>query len=114
MITSKKISKILSQYDTDSLTIGTLGSHSSLNIFKGAQEEGFRTVCLCKKDDAVMYRKFPLADEIIIVKSFTDLLDEKLQAKLRELNTILVPHGSFTAYLSTTIDQRLVRAHVRK
>ena len=101
MITAKKMSQILSQYDTDSLTIGTLGSHSALNIFKGAQEEGFRTVCLCKKDDAVMYRKFPLADEIIIVKSFTDLLDEKLQAKLRELNTILVPHGSFTAYLST-------------
>jgi 5-formaminoimidazole-4-carboxamide-1-(beta)-D-ribofuranosyl 5'-monophosphate synthetase len=101
LITSKKISKILSQYDTDSLTIGTLGSHSSLNIFKGAQEEGFRTVCLCKKDDAIIYRKFPLADEIIIVKSFTDLLEEKLQAKLRELNTILVPHGSFTAYLST-------------
>ena len=101
MITAKKMSQILSQYDTDSLTIGTLGSHSSLNIFKGAQEEGFRTVCLCKKDDAIMYQKFPLADEIIIVKSFTDLLDEKLQAKLRELNTILVPHGSFTAYLST-------------
>ena len=95
------MSQILSQYETDSLTIGTLGSHSSLNIFKGAQEEGFRTVCLCKKGDAIIYQKFPLADEIIIVKSFTDLLDEKLQDKLRELNTILVPHGSFTAYLST-------------
>jgi 5-formaminoimidazole-4-carboxamide-1-(beta)-D-ribofuranosyl 5'-monophosphate synthetase len=95
------MSKILSQYDPDSLTIGTLGSHSALNIFKGAQEEGFRTVCLCKKDDAIMYQKFPLADKIIIVKSFTDLLEEKLQAKLRELNTILIPHGSFTAYLST-------------
>ena len=101
MITPKKISGILSEYDTKKLAIGTLGSHSALNIFKGAREEGFRTVCLCKKDDAIVYKKFPLADEIIIVKSFTDLLDEKLQAKLRELNTVLVPHGSFTAYLST-------------
>jgi 5-formaminoimidazole-4-carboxamide-1-(beta)-D-ribofuranosyl 5'-monophosphate synthetase len=101
LITQKKISRILSQYDTDNIAIGTLGSHSALNIFKGAQEEGFRTVCLCKKADEIMYRKFPLADEIIIVKSFSDLLEEKIQAKLRKLNTILVPHGSFTAYLST-------------
>lgn len=101
MITPKNIGKILDEYDVKNLTIGTLGSHSALNIFKGAHEEGFKTVCLCKKDDVVMYKKFPLADEIIIVRSFNDLLDEKLQAKLRALNTVLVPHGSFTAYLST-------------
>jgi 5-formaminoimidazole-4-carboxamide-1-(beta)-D-ribofuranosyl 5'-monophosphate synthetase len=101
LITPKKISRILDEYDPKNLAIGTLGSHSALNIFKGAKEEGFRTVCLCKKDDVIMYKKFPLADEIIIVKSFAELLSEKLQAKLRELNTVLVPHGSFTAYLST-------------
>jgi 5-formaminoimidazole-4-carboxamide-1-(beta)-D-ribofuranosyl 5'-monophosphate synthetase len=28
-------------------------------------------------------------------------LDEKLQEKLRKVNAILIPHGSFTAYLST-------------
>jgi 5-formaminoimidazole-4-carboxamide-1-(beta)-D-ribofuranosyl 5'-monophosphate synthetase len=101
MITSADISKILSKYDTSKLAIGTLGSHSSLNIFKGAKEEGFRTVCVCKEKDAIMYKKFPLADEIIFVKDFTELLSEKLQEKLRKLNVILIPHGSFTAYLST-------------
>ncbi len=101
MITPKKIGKILDEYDVQNLTIGTLGSHSALNIFKGAHEEGFKTVCLCKKDDVIMYKKFPLADEIMVVQSFNDLLDEKLQAKLRALNTVLIPHGSFTAYLST-------------
>jgi len=35
------------------------------------------------------------------VKYFTELLGEKLQEKLRKLNVILIPHGSFTAYLST-------------
>jgi 5-formaminoimidazole-4-carboxamide-1-(beta)-D-ribofuranosyl 5'-monophosphate synthetase len=48
-----------------------------------------------------MYRKFPLVDEMIFVKDFTELLGEALQEKLRRLNVILVPHGSFTAYLST-------------
>ncbi|HKM59956.1 MAG TPA: DUF1246 domain-containing protein, partial [Candidatus Bathyarchaeia archaeon] len=75
MITSPDIGKILQKYDPKKLAIGTLGSHSSLNIFKGAKEEGFRTVCICKEKDAIMYRKYPLADDLIIVKDFTELLN---------------------------------------
>src|SRR4030066_1190410 len=101
MITCDDIEKILGKYDQKKLAIATLGSHSSLNIFKGAKEEGFRTVAVCKSKDAIMYQKFPLADEIIIVEDFTELLAEKLQEKLRKLNAVLIPHGSFTAYLST-------------
>ncbi len=101
MITPADVAKILSKYDQKKLTIATLGSHSSLNIFKGAKEEGFRTVAICKEKDAIMYKKFPLADEIIIVENFTELLDEKLQDRLRKRNAVLIPHGSFTAYLST-------------
>jgi 5-formaminoimidazole-4-carboxamide-1-(beta)-D-ribofuranosyl 5'-monophosphate synthetase len=101
VITSKDITKILSKYDANKLAIGTLGSHSALNIFKGAKEEGFRTVCVCTKENAILYKKFPLADEIIIVEGFTELLSEALQEKLRRLNVVLIPHGSFTAYLST-------------
>ena len=101
MITNRDIAKILEKYDQEKLAIGTLGSHSSLNIFKGAKEEGFRTVCICKEKDAIMYQKYPLVDELIIVKDFTELLNEQMQEKLRKLNVILVPHGSFTAYLST-------------
>jgi 5-formaminoimidazole-4-carboxamide-1-(beta)-D-ribofuranosyl 5'-monophosphate synthetase len=101
VITSADTGKILDKYDTSKLSIGTLGSHSSLNIFKGAKEEGFRTVCICKEKDAIMYKKFPLVDELIIVKDFTELLSEALQEKLRKLNVVLIPHGSFTAYLST-------------
>ena len=101
MITNLDIGKILQKYDLKKIAIGTLGSHSSLNIFKGAKEEGFRTVCICKEKDVIMYKKYPLADELIVVKDFTELLNEQIQAKLRSLNTILIPHGSFTAYLST-------------
>jgi len=101
LIASDDIGKILEKYDTKQLAIGTLGSHSSLNIFKGAKEEGFRTVCICKEKDAIMYRKYPLVDDLIIVKDFTELLNVQLQEKLRRLNVILIPHGSFTAYLRT-------------
>ena len=95
------LGKIIEKYDPTKLTIGTLGSHSSLNIFKGAKEEGLRTVCICKEKDAIIYQKYPLVDELITVKDFTELLNPNLQEHLRKLNTILIPHGSFTAYLST-------------
>ncbi|XHH08983.1 MAG: formate--phosphoribosylaminoimidazolecarboxamide ligase [Candidatus Bathyarchaeia archaeon] len=101
MIEAQDIQKIIDKYDQSRLAIGTLGSHSSLNIFKGAKEEGFRTVCICKEKDAIMYQKYPVVDELIIVKDFTELLNENLQERLRQLNVVLIPHGSFTAYLST-------------
>jgi 5-formaminoimidazole-4-carboxamide-1-(beta)-D-ribofuranosyl 5'-monophosphate synthetase len=101
MIEAQDIQKIIEKYDQNKLAVGTLGSHSSLNIFKGAKEEGFRTVCICKEKDAIMYQKYPVVDELIIVKDFSELLNESLQERLRKLNVVLIPHGSFTAYLST-------------
>ncbi|MCS7124334.1 MAG: formate--phosphoribosylaminoimidazolecarboxamide ligase [Candidatus Bathyarchaeota archaeon] len=101
MITREEISQLIAEYNLKRLAIGTIGSHSALNIFKGAKEEGFKTVCICRESDTIVYKKFPLADEIIIVSNFAELLDDKVQEKLRRFNTIIVPHGSFTAYLST-------------
>jgi 5-formaminoimidazole-4-carboxamide-1-(beta)-D-ribofuranosyl 5'-monophosphate synthetase len=101
MILRKDSGQMLENYDLDKLAVGTLGSHSALNIFKGAKEEGFRTVCVCTEENAILYKRFPLVDELIIVRDFTELLSEALQEKLRHLNVVLIPHGSFTAYLST-------------
>ncbi|WP_309492897.1 formate--phosphoribosylaminoimidazolecarboxamide ligase [Candidatus Hecatella orcuttiae] len=101
MISKDEIDEVLRSYDKGKISIGTLGSHSALNIFKGAQEEGFRTVCICRKGDEIVYQRFPVADDILVVEGFRDLLNDDVQEKLRRLNTILVPHGSFTAYIST-------------
>lgn len=94
------IEPILKEYDPEKISIGTLGSHSALNIFKGAKEEGFKTVCVCKKRDEITYRRFPLADEFIMVDEFRELLNPSVQEQLRQLNTVLIPHGSFNAYLN--------------
>ena len=99
MITKDEIDSIVRRYETRRVTIGTLGSHSALNIFKGAKEEGFGTICICKKSAEIVYQRFPLADHVITVDNFNELLDEDVQNKLRQTNTILVPHGSFNAYI---------------
>ena len=109
-MTRRKISDVIKEYNINNISIGTLGSHSALNIFKGAKEEGFKTVCICKKDDIIVYKKFSLVDELIIVKDFTEILDDEVQKKLKKLNTILIPHGSFTAYLS--LEQLIDRLYI--
>jgi 5-formaminoimidazole-4-carboxamide-1-(beta)-D-ribofuranosyl 5'-monophosphate synthetase len=101
MIIKDEINDVLRKYEKDKIAIATLGSHSALNIFKGAKEESLRTVCICRKGDEIVYKKFSLADKVIQVSDFRELLDDEVQERLRELNTILIPHGSFTAYLST-------------
>jgi 5-formaminoimidazole-4-carboxamide-1-(beta)-D-ribofuranosyl 5'-monophosphate synthetase len=100
MIKKEEIDSVVKEYDKNAISIGTLGSHSALNIFKGAKEEGFRTVCVLTKDREIVYRKFPLVDEMVFVDDFSDILDKKVQDTLKDLNTILVPHGSFNAYVS--------------
>ena len=100
MIPKSEIDEILAHYDKSSIRVATLGSHSALNIFKGARDEGLGTICISREADEITYRRFPLADEIIRVSRFQDLLDDEVQEKLRESNAILVPHGSFNAYMS--------------
>ncbi|MFH1327732.1 MAG: formate--phosphoribosylaminoimidazolecarboxamide ligase [Candidatus Bathyarchaeota archaeon] len=100
MIEREEINKILGKYEKGKITIGTLGSHSALNILKGAKEEGFQTVCICKKGEEFVYQRFPVADHILLVDNFKDFIDESFQEKLRRLHTILVPHGSFNAYVN--------------
>jgi len=79
--------------------IGTLGSHSALQILKGAKDEGFRTVNIVTPESEPFYRTFPFIDEFISIPSFAEFpsVEKELAAK----NVILIPHGSFVAYLGS-------------
>lgn len=101
MVPKDKILKILDEYDKDKLTVATLCSHSSLQIFNGAKKEGYRTLGLTVKDNIRYYDAFPLAkpDEFIKLDSYGDLLDNVDELLAR--NVIIVPHGSFVEYMGT-------------
>lgn len=76
-------------------TIATLGSHSALQILKGAHDEGFKTLVIALKKQASFYQRFPFIDKIFTVNKFSEF--PSLEKKLR--NVIVIPHGSFVAYL---------------
>jgi len=82
-------------------SIATLGSHCSLQVLKGAKDEGFKTVLVCEKKREKLYRRFPFIDEFILVDSFREILDEKIQKELEQLNTVIIPHGTLIAQMNS-------------
>jgi len=101
LIAREEIEKLLRSYNLENVHIGTLGSHSALDIADGAKDEGFKTVVVCQKGREKPYFMFKrLFDEIIVLEKFSDIVKEEIQEKLRALNTIFVPHRSFTTYVS--------------
>lgn len=97
-VSKDKILEILDGYDKENITIATLGSHTSLHILNGAKAEGFRTAIVCEKGREIPYERFGVADEFIMVDKFSDIVNDDVQDKLRAMNAIVVPHGSFVAY----------------
>jgi 5-formaminoimidazole-4-carboxamide-1-(beta)-D-ribofuranosyl 5'-monophosphate synthetase len=77
--------------------IATLGSHSALQILKGAKDEGFKTLLITTPSRTAFYKTFPFIDEFIEIPSFADF--PTIEKQLLKKNTILIPHGSFVAYL---------------
>lgn len=78
-------------------SIATLGSHSALQILKGAKDEGFHTIAICEKGKEKPYTLFRVADEVILLDSFADF--PKIEQELVDKNAVIIPHGSFIAHM---------------
>ena len=81
--------------------IATLGSHCSLQVLKGAKDEGIKSILICEKKRERLYRKFNFIDELILVDSFHEILDQRCNSILEKNNAILIPHGTLIAQMSS-------------
>jgi len=110
MITREEILEILQKYSKDNIRIGVLGSHSALEICRGAKDEGFRTVVVCQKGREKTYEKYfrsrkkfgrdvGIVDEVIVLDKFKQIVDNTVQDKLREMNVLFIPHRSLCVYV---------------
>src|SRR3989338_5453072 len=87
-------------------TIVTLGSHSALQILKGAKQEGFKTSVVCTHDRIPLYKSYEnFIDEILIVHKWSDF--PELEKELIKDNSIIIPHGSFVAYLGMDENKKM-------
>jgi len=101
MVSRDKVAAILDDYDKEDITIATVCSHSSMQIFDGARKEGFKTLGISFKKQPKFYDAFPRAkpDEFMVLDEYEDIMDQC--DELIERNTIVVPHGSFVEYLGS-------------
>lgn len=91
---------------TKNITIVTLGSHSALQILKGAKDEGFKTAVVATPDRIPLYSSYEnFIDEILIVHQWSDF--PKLEKDLIKRNSIIIPHGSFVAYLGMDENKKM-------
>ncbi len=81
--------------------IATLGSHCSLQVLKGAKDEGLKTILVCEKKREKLYRRFPFIDDLFMLDTFKEVLDAKTQKILEENNAVLIPHGTLIAQMSS-------------
>ncbi|MHB8351419.1 MAG: formate--phosphoribosylaminoimidazolecarboxamide ligase [Thermoplasmata archaeon] len=81
------------------ITVATLCSHSSLQIFHGVKSEGLPTIGIARGAPPRYYEAFPLAcpDEFLSVPTLSEI--GTILPRLKEKHAVLVPHGSFVEYL---------------
>src|SRR5271170_7125020 len=93
------------QNKTD-ITIATLGSHSALEVARGAKDEGFKNLVVCEKGREKTYDTYykthgqtGCVDECLTLERFDEILRTENQQKLLSKNSIFIPNRSFEAYL---------------
>lgn len=108
LILRQRMQELVRSYDPKKITICALGTHSALDIFDGAKDEGFSTLAVCQKGRERAYRAFRrIVDEVITVETFPKLIDESIQERLRRENAIFIPHRGFSTYIDyDSIEQR--------
>ncbi|MCS7121182.1 MAG: formate--phosphoribosylaminoimidazolecarboxamide ligase family protein [Archaeoglobaceae archaeon] len=96
---TEKVRKIVEDYRD--VTIGIFGSHSAKEIGMAAKAWGFKTVVLVQRGRDKLYTKYNrhLYNEFIVLDSFKQMLNDEVQQKLLEMNTIFIPNRSFAVYV---------------
>jgi 5-formaminoimidazole-4-carboxamide-1-(beta)-D-ribofuranosyl 5'-monophosphate synthetase len=110
LIDRSEIKEVLAEYDLDNLRIGMIASHSALDTADGAVEEGFKTLAICQEGREKPYVKYfradrvkgktsiGMIDEVMVLKGFSEIMDQENQDFLKMKNTLFVPNRSFTSY----------------
>ena len=100
--TKKQRNKVNREY-----TVAVIGSHSALDVCRGAKDEGFKTLVIVEKGRDKTYAKYyksignlGCVDDVLYVGKFKDILSENVQKILARKNCIFIPHRSFEVYLN--------------
>ncbi len=102
------MSKIVSsRLRSNNITIAVIGSHSALDVCRGAKDEGFKTLVIAEYGRDKTYSQYfktegkqGIVDEVLYVDKFKDILSPNIQKILIKKNAIFIPHRSFEVYIN--------------
>ncbi len=113
MIDRKEIIEIAESYYTDEIKLGAVASHSALDVFDGAIEEGFETCAICQQNRERTYTDFfkaqrspegdvvrGIVDHSVTFDHFSEILKPQNQEQMVKDNVLFIPNRSFTSYCS--------------
>lgn len=89
------------------ITIAVMGSHSALDVCRGAKDESFKTLVVTQKGRGKTYSSYyktkngiGCVDEVIELEKFADILKPSVQKELKKRNAVFIPHRSFEVYIN--------------
>jgi len=88
------------------VVIGTIGSHSALEICSGARTEGLKNIVLCQKGRertyTIHYKSqggVGCIDETMVLHKFSEMANPFVVKILQSMNVVFVPNRSFSVYV---------------
>ena len=92
--------ELLVGYDLRGITVAAIASHSALDVFDGAKDEGFKTIAICERGREEAYRRFSrVVDLALVLEKFSEVAREEYVSLLRRHNAVMVPNRSFSVYV---------------
>lgn len=115
MIARKAMQTVAEAYDAKDLAMACVASHSGLDVYDGASDEGMRSIAVAQKGRDDVYKRYfktvrdakgrrvrGCVDDTWVYPKYDGVMAVKEQARLRKESAIWVPNRAWTSYC--TID----------
>ena len=111
MIARKAMQAAAESYDAKQLALACVASHSGLDVYDGAVDEGFRSIAIAQKGREDVYKRYfatlrdgkgkrirGCVDATWTYPEYKGVMAPKEQQKLRAANALWVPNRAWTSY----------------
>lgn len=111
MIDRKAMQAAVAEYDADKLALACIASHSGLDVYDGAADEGFRSIAVAQRGRDDVYSRYfrtlrgpagqrirGCVDDVWAYDRYDGVMGEAEQRRLRDAHALWVPNRSWTSY----------------
>jgi len=111
MIGRKEMQAAAEAYDPKRLALACVASHSGLDVYDGAVDEGYRSIAIAQKGREEVYKRYfatlrdgngkrvrGCVDDTWTYPEYKGVMAPKQQERLRDANALWVPNRAWTSY----------------